>query len=58
MRAWTTLIEEISGAVEELGRLLDRPSGHVRITASRNAARMAVMPVLPRFTQTYPEIVV
>ena len=51
-------IEEISGAVEDLGRLLERPSGHVRITASRTAARMVVAPVLPRFTQTYPEIVV
>ena len=45
-------IEEISSAVEDLGRLLDRPSGHVRITASRSAARMVVAPVLPRFTQT------
>jgi len=51
-------IEEISGAVEDLGRLLDRPSGRVRITASRTAARMVVAPVLPRFTQTYPDIVV
>jgi len=51
-------IEEISGAVEDLGRLLDRPSGHIRITASRSAARMVVTPVLARFTQTYPEIVV
>jgi DNA-binding transcriptional LysR family regulator len=51
-------IEEISNAVEDLGRLLDRPSGHVRITASRSAARMVVTPILPRFTQTYPEIVV
>jgi len=51
-------IAEISGAVEELGHLLDRPSGNLRITASRTAARMAVTPILPRFTQTYPEIVV
>jgi DNA-binding transcriptional LysR family regulator len=51
-------IEEISNAVEDLGRLLDRPSGHVRITASRSAARMVVTPILSRFTQTYPEIVV
>jgi len=51
-------IEEIAGAVEELGRLLERPSGHIRITASRTAARMVVAPILPRFTQTYPEIVV
>src|SRR5246127_2649601 len=32
-------IEEISGAVEELGRLLERPSGHVRITASRSRSK-------------------
>ncbi len=51
-------IEEISGAVEDLGRLLERPSGHVRITASRSAARMVVAPVLPAFIRTYPEIVV
>jgi DNA-binding transcriptional LysR family regulator len=51
-------IGEISNAVEDLGRLLDRPSGRVRITASRSAARMVVAPILPRFTQSYPEIVV
>jgi DNA-binding transcriptional LysR family regulator len=51
-------IDEISGAVEALGRLLERPSGHVRITASRSAARMVVAPILPGFTQRYPEIVV
>src|SRR3989440_937186 len=49
---------EISGAVEELGRFRQRPSGHVRITASRSAARMVVAPILPGFTQRYPEIVV
>jgi DNA-binding transcriptional LysR family regulator len=51
-------INEISSAVEDLGRLLDRPSGRIRITASRSAARMVIAPALPRFTQTYPEIVV
>ena len=51
-------IGEISNAVEDLGRLLDRPSGRVRITASRSAARMVITPVLPRFLATYPEIVV
>ena len=51
-------IEEISGAVEDLGRLLARPSGHVRITASRTAARMVIAPALPRFIERYPEIVV
>jgi DNA-binding transcriptional LysR family regulator len=51
-------IEEISGAVEDLGRLVGRPSGHVRITASRSATRMVVAPILPGFAQRYPEIVV
>jgi len=51
-------IGEISSAVEDLGRLLDRPSGRVRITASRSAARMVIAPALPRFLETYPEIVV
>ena len=50
-------LEAIASAVEDLGRLLDRPAGHVRITTSRAAARIVVAPVLPRFTQTYPEIV-
>lgn len=51
-------MEEISDAVEDLGRLLQRPSGHVRITASRQAARMVLTPVLPRFVDGYPDIVV
>jgi DNA-binding transcriptional LysR family regulator len=51
-------IDEISGAVEDLGRLLGRPSGRVRITASRTAARMVIAPVLRRFIERYPEIVV
>ena len=50
-------IEEISGAIEDLGRFLDRPSGNLRITASRSGARMVIAPVLPRFIQAYPEVV-
>jgi DNA-binding transcriptional LysR family regulator len=48
---------EISNAVEDLGLLLERPSGRVRITASRTAARMVVAPALPGFVERYPEIV-
>jgi DNA-binding transcriptional LysR family regulator len=48
---------EISNAVEDLGLLLERPSGRVRITASRTAARMVVAPALPGFAERYPEIV-
>ena len=51
-------LEEITQAVEDLGRLLERPSGLVRITASRSAARMVLTPVLPGFVQRYPDIVI
>jgi DNA-binding transcriptional LysR family regulator len=51
-------LEEITRSVEDLGRLLERPSGRVRITASRSAARMVLTPALPRFVQRYPDIVV
>ena len=51
-------IEEIANAVDDLGRLLDRPSGRVRITASRTAAQLVIAPALPRFIRSYPDIVV
>lgn len=51
-------IEEISGAVEELGRFLEGPSGHIRITASGHGARRVIAPLLPRFIERYPDIVV
>lgn len=51
-------IDEITGAVDDLGRLLERPSGRVRITASKQAARTVIAPVLPAFVERYPDIVV
>jgi len=51
-------MDEISGAVEDLGQLVGRPSGRVRLTASRTAARMVIAPVLPGFIERHPEIVV
>jgi DNA-binding transcriptional LysR family regulator len=51
-------IDEIGGAVDDLGRLIGRPSGHLRITASRTAARMVVAPALPCFVERYPDVVV
>ncbi len=51
-------LEEISGALEDLERLLGRPSGRVRITASRTASRMVIAPVLPQFVKSYPEVIV
>jgi DNA-binding transcriptional LysR family regulator len=51
-------LEDISHAVDDLGSLLERPSGHIRISASRSAARAVLAPALPRFVRDYPEIVV
>jgi len=51
-------LDEIGGAVDDLSRLIGRPSGHLRITASRTAARMVVAPALPRFVERHPDVVV
>jgi len=51
-------LADISNAVEDLGRLLERPSGHIRITASRSAVRAVLTPVLPEFIAKFPDVVV
>jgi DNA-binding transcriptional LysR family regulator len=51
-------INEISSAVEQLGEISGRPSGHIRISAPGEAARRVIAPVLPKFVETYPEIIV
>ncbi len=49
---------EISQAVEELGASAGRPSGHIRISAPGEAARRVIAPMLPKFVEAYPDIVV
>jgi len=51
-------IQEIAGAVEQLGAISGRPTGHIRISAGDEAARRVIAPVLPKFVETYPDIVV
>jgi DNA-binding transcriptional LysR family regulator len=51
-------MNEISSAVEQLAELSGRPSGHIRISAPGEAARRVIAPVLPKFVETYPDIVV
>jgi DNA-binding transcriptional LysR family regulator len=51
-------IDEISGAVDELGRFLERPTGNIRITSSKQGARMVIAPALPGFIESYPDITV
>ena len=51
-------ISEISSAVEQLGEMSGRPSGHIRISAPGEAARRVIAPALPTFVEAYPDIVV
>lgn len=51
-------ISEIASAVEQLGEISGRPSGHIRISAPGEAARRVIAPALPRFVSAYPDIVV
>jgi DNA-binding transcriptional LysR family regulator len=50
-------LQDILLAVDDLGRLLDRPSGHIRISTSRQGAYV-IAPKLPDFVRAYPEVVV
>jgi DNA-binding transcriptional LysR family regulator len=51
-------MEELSSAVQELGAQAGRPAGHVRISAPAEAAHRIILPMLPRFVEAYPDIVV
>lgn len=51
-------ISEISTAIEQLREISGRPSGHIRISASGEAARRIIAPALPRFVEAYPDITV
>jgi DNA-binding transcriptional LysR family regulator len=49
-------LKDISQAVEDMAGLADRPSGHLRITTSRQAAAMVITPVLAQFVDRYPDV--
>ena len=51
-------INDISTAVEQLGEISGRPSGHIRISAPDEAARRIIAPALPKFVEAYPDILV
>jgi len=51
-------MEELSAAVQELGAQAGRPAGHVRISAPAEAAHRIILPMLPKFVEAYPDIVV
>lgn len=51
-------LSTISDAVEQLGELSGKPSGHIRISAPGEAARRVIAPALPEFVEAHPDIVV
>ena len=47
---------DIDDAIEDLNAFRGRPTGTLRINAARQAAKLALMPVVTRFLAAYPEI--
>jgi DNA-binding transcriptional LysR family regulator len=49
-------LQEIASGVDAASALRGKPSGTLRITATRHAVSSVVMPVLPRFLASHPDI--
>ena len=49
-------LRTIGEALEALTSQRDFPSGRIRLNALRDAARLIIAPILPRYTQTYPDM--
>jgi len=56
LRSLRPALQDISSGVDAVGALRGKPSGTVRITATKHAASSVVMPVLPRFLASHPDI--
>lgn len=47
---------DIDDALEDLNSFRDKPSGHLRITAGRQAAELVLLPLAARFLAAYPDV--
>ena len=56
LRSLRPALEEITTGVNAVGALRSKPSGTVRITATKHAVSSVVMPVLPRFLASHPDL--
>src|SRR4029077_20504247 len=56
LRSLRPALEEITSGVDAVGALRGKPSGTVRITATKHAVSSVVMPVLPGFLASHPDI--
>src|SRR6476659_7225140 len=49
-------LEDIASGVDAVGAMRGKASGTVRITATRHAVSKVVMPRLPRFLASHPDV--
>ncbi|TYL95884.1 LysR family transcriptional regulator [Bradyrhizobium rifense] len=56
LRSLGPALDEISSGVNAVGALRGKLSGTVRVTATKHAVSSVVMPVLPRFLASHPDI--
>ena len=56
LRSLRPALEDIASGVDAVGALRGKPSGTVRVTATKHAVSTVVMPVLPRFLASHPDI--
>ena len=50
-------VSELGDAIGQVRRYRERPAGTVRVHAFRSAAERYIEPILPSFTQAYPDVV-
>ena len=56
LRSLRPALEDIASGVDAVGAMRGKASGTVRVTATRHAVSTVVMPVLPRFLASHPDI--
>src|SRR5947207_3475406 len=56
LRSLRPALEEIASGVDVVAALRGKPSGTLRITATKHAVSSVVMPVLPGFLASHPDI--
>jgi DNA-binding transcriptional LysR family regulator len=52
------LLDGFDAAIESVNALREKPAGHLRLTMPPPVARFVLAPILARFLQLYPEIVI
>jgi DNA-binding transcriptional LysR family regulator len=56
LRSLRPALEDIASGLARVGALGGAPSGVIRLTATKNAVTAVIMPVLPAFLDTHPDV--